>query len=71
MRDQKDTFDVLSSKGRHGYKQQVREQNVEIEPEKNYTPSQVAAALEQFPKRCRLVMARLCGDDHDGDSLWG
>jgi hypothetical protein len=45
VRDQKDTSDVLTSKGRHGYKQQVREQKVEIEPEKNYTPSQVAAAL--------------------------
>jgi hypothetical protein len=34
-------------------------------------PDAAFCGLEQFPKRCRLVMARLCGDDHDGDSLWG
>ena len=43
--DQKDTSEVLTSKGRHGYKQQVRNQRVKIEPEQNYDPGQVAAAL--------------------------
>jgi hypothetical protein len=45
VRDQKDTSEVLTSKGRHGYKQQVRKQTVEIEQEKYYSPGQVAAAL--------------------------
>ena len=44
-RDHKGISDALTSKGRHGYKQQVRKQKVEIEPEKNYSPGQVAAAL--------------------------
>ena len=31
--------------GRRGYKQLVRNQTVKIEPEQNYSPGQVAAAL--------------------------
>ena len=43
--DQKDTSEVLTSEGRLGYKQQVRNQRVKIDPEQNYDPGQVAAAL--------------------------
>ena len=43
--DQKDNSGVLTSKGRRGYKQTVRNQKVKIEPEQNYDPGQVAAAL--------------------------
>jgi hypothetical protein len=43
--DQKDTSEVLTRKGRPGYKQRVRNQRVKIEPEHNYSPGEVAAAL--------------------------
>jgi len=43
--DHKDTSEVLISEGRRGYKQLVRNQTVNIEPEQNYSPGQVAAAL--------------------------
>ena len=43
--DQKDTSEVLTSEGGLGYKQQVRNQRVKIDPEQNYDPGQVAAAL--------------------------
>ncbi len=43
--DNKDTSEALTRKGRRGYKQLVRNQTVKIEPEQNYSPGQVAAAL--------------------------
>ncbi len=43
--NQKDTSEVLTRKGRPGYKQQVRNQKVKIEPEHNYSAGEVAAAL--------------------------
>lgn len=43
--DHKDTSEALSRKGQRGYKQLVRSQTVKIEPEQNYCPGQVAAAL--------------------------
>jgi hypothetical protein len=44
--DQKDGSEALARKGRRGYKQMVRNQRVKIEPERNYSPGQVAAALD-------------------------
>jgi len=41
----KDTSEALTRKGQRGYKQLVRSQTVKIEPEQNYRPGQVAAAL--------------------------
>ncbi len=43
--DHKDAFEVLTRENRRGYKQLVRNQMVKIEPEHNYTPGEVAAAL--------------------------
>jgi hypothetical protein len=43
--DHKDTSEVLTREGRRGYKQLVRNQRVKIEPEQNYSPGEVAAAL--------------------------
>lgn len=43
--DHGDTSGALTRKGRRGYKQLVRKQMVKIEPEQNYSPGQVAAAL--------------------------
>lgn len=43
--DRKDTSEVLTRQGRPGYKQRVRNQRVKIEPEHNYSPGEVAAAL--------------------------
>jgi hypothetical protein len=43
--DHKDTSEVLTGEGRRGYKQLVRNQRVKIEPEQNYSPGEVAAAL--------------------------
>ncbi len=43
--DHKDTSEVLTREGRRGYKQLVRNQRVEIEPGQNYSPGEVAAAL--------------------------
>ncbi len=43
--DHKDAAQVPTGKGRSGYKQRVRNQKVIIEPEQNYSPGQVAAAL--------------------------
>jgi hypothetical protein len=44
-RAQKETSEVLTSEGRREYKQLVRNQTVKIEPEQNYSPGQIAAAL--------------------------
>ncbi len=43
--DHKDASEVLTRENRHGYKQLVRNQKVKIEPEQNYSPGEVAAAL--------------------------
>jgi hypothetical protein len=43
--DHKGTSEVLTREGRRGYKQLVRNQRVKIEPELNYSPGEVAAAL--------------------------
>ena len=43
--DHKDTSEVLTREGLRGYKQTVRNQRVKIEPEYNYSPGEVAAAL--------------------------
>jgi len=43
--DHGNTSGALTRKGRRGYKQLVRNQMVKIEPEQNYSPGQVAAAL--------------------------
>lgn len=41
----KDIYEVLTGTGSHGYKQLARRQTVKIEPERNYSPSEVAAIL--------------------------
>ncbi len=43
--DHKDAAEVLTREGRRGYKQLVRNQKVEIKAEQNYSPGEVAAAL--------------------------
>jgi hypothetical protein len=43
--DHKDASEALSPENRRGYKQLVRNQRVKIEPEHNYSPAEVAAAL--------------------------
>jgi hypothetical protein len=43
--DPQNPSEVLTRKGRRGYKQLVRSQRVKIEPEQNYSPGEVAAAL--------------------------
>ena len=43
--DPKDASEVLTIENRRGYKQLVRSQRVKIEPEHNYSPGEVAAAL--------------------------
>jgi hypothetical protein len=43
--DHKDASEVLARANRRGYKQRVRNQTVKIEPEHNYSPGEVAAAL--------------------------
>jgi hypothetical protein len=40
-----DSSELLTREGRRGYKQTVRNQRVKIEPEQNYSPGEVAAAL--------------------------
>jgi hypothetical protein len=41
----KEIHDVLTGTGRAGYKQRMRRQTVELKPERNYGPSEVAAIL--------------------------
>ena len=43
--DHKHASEVLTREKRRGYKQLVRNQKVKIEPEHNYSPGEVAAAL--------------------------
>jgi hypothetical protein len=40
-----DIYEVLTNTGRHGYKQRMRKRTLEIEPEQNYAPGEVAAIL--------------------------
>jgi hypothetical protein len=41
----RDIYEVLTNAGRHGYKQRLRKRTIDIEPEQNYAPSEVAAIL--------------------------
>lgn len=59
--DQKDTSEVLAGKGRRGYKQLVRNQRVKIEPEQNYSPGEVAAALNVSYDTALRRMLRMKG----------
>lgn len=53
----KDIYDVLTGTGRDGYKQRMRRQTVELEPERNYGPSEVAAILNvSYDAALRLML---------------
>jgi hypothetical protein len=53
----KDIYELLTGTGSHGYKQRVRSQTVESEPERNYTPSEVAAMLNvSYDAALRLML---------------
>jgi hypothetical protein len=43
----RDIYEVLTNTGRHGYKQRMRKRTIEIKPERNYAPSEVAAILNE------------------------
>jgi hypothetical protein len=43
----RDLYEVLTSTGRHGYKQRMRKRTLKVEPEQNYAPSEVAAILNE------------------------
>jgi hypothetical protein len=57
----KDIYEVLTGTGSHGYKQLARKQTVRIEPDKNYSPSEVAAALNLSYDAALRLMEKMKG----------
>src|ERR1017187_2978546 len=57
----KDIYEVLTVTGSHGYKQLARKQTVRIEPDKNYSPSEVAAALNLSYDAALRLMEKMKG----------
>jgi len=55
--EHEDIYKVPTVTGRHGYKQLARKQSVKIEPEQNYSPGEVAAALNlSYDAALRLML---------------
>lgn len=53
----KDIYEVLTGTGSHGYKKLARNQTIKIEPDKNYSPSEVAAILNvSYDSASRLML---------------
>jgi hypothetical protein len=53
----KDIYEVLTGTGSHGYKKLARKQTIKIEPDKNYSPSEVAAILNvSYDSASRLML---------------
>jgi hypothetical protein len=53
----RDIYELLTNTGRHGYKQRKRNQTIKIEPDKNYSPSEVAAILNvSYDSASRLML---------------
>jgi hypothetical protein len=57
----RDIYEVLTGTGSHGYKQQARKQTVKIEPDQNYSPSQVAAVLNVSYDAASRYMQKMKG----------
>jgi hypothetical protein len=57
----KDIYELLTNTGRLGYKQRKRNQTIKIEPEKNYAPSEVAAALNLSYDAALRLMQKMKG----------
>ena len=57
----KDIYEVLTGTGSHGYKQLARKQTVKIEPERNYSPSEVAATLNISYDAASRAMLKMKG----------
>jgi uncharacterized protein (UPF0335 family) len=57
----KDIYELLTGTGSQGYKQQARKQIVKIEPEQNYTPGEVAAALNLSYDAALRLMEKMKG----------
>ena len=53
----RDIYEVLTGTGNHGYKKLARNQTVKTEPDKNYSPSEVAAILNvSYDSASRLML---------------
>ena len=53
----KEIYEVLTGTGSHGFKQRARKLTVTIEPDKNYSPSEVAAILNvSYDSASRLML---------------
>lgn len=57
----KDIYEVLTGTGSHGYKKLARNQTVKIEPDQNYSPSQVAAVLNVSYDAASRLMLKMKG----------
>lgn len=57
----KDIYEVLTGTGRSGYKQRARGQTVELQPERNYSPSEVAAILNVSYDAASRFMLKMPG----------
>ena|ERR1700722_18684902 len=57
----KDIYEALTGTGNYGYKKQVRNQMVKVEPERNYSPSEVAAILNISYDAASRAMLKMKG----------
>lgn len=53
--------ELLNGTGRHGYKQRLRKQSIKIEPERNYSPGEVAAILNVSYDAASRLMLKMAG----------
>jgi hypothetical protein len=53
----KEIYEVLTGTGSHGYKKLARNQTIKLDPDKNYSPSEVAAILNvSYDSASRLML---------------
>ncbi len=57
----KDIYELLTNTGRHGYKQRMRKRTIEIKPQQNYAPSEVAAILNVSYDAASRLMQKMKG----------
>ena len=57
----KDIYEVLTGTGSYGYKKLARNQTIKIEPDKNYSPSEVAAILNVSYDAASRLMLKMKG----------
>lgn len=57
----KEIYELLTNTGSHGYKQKVRRQKIDIDADRSYSPSEVAAILNVSYDAASRLMLKMKG----------